>query len=310
MSRICGKKELIKMKKLLIVVGFSFVNCLLPMEGEGMPLKNKRPNDTVIELTLLGKSKTHGNKQKRLVRCDDWPFLPYQNIKQGLKRLPKTSYGVICECSSKKRLLCAVGTLPKEITRHIICKMLDEDTLATDQFMAMPLVCAFQRFHHVKEKLTEHSQFNDKSVGLFFRMTEQQEQALGLLVRPSIKAQLFFDDIALTDQDLKQLNDLDEDIWDEFLAGQEIVVLDPEANARVECSFPAREKKVFLLGGGLILIVESGIGGFLYGLGAMDLQTAGIVVGGATGAGVVLLGVMFCSIFIDSLRRTAQRVTL
>jgi hypothetical protein len=257
----------------------------------------------------LGKSNTHSNKQKRLVRCNDWPFLPYQNIKQGLRHLSKRSYKKISEFE-EPFLLSAVGSLPKEITRHIIFKRLNEDTLATDQFMAMPLVCAFQRFHYVKEKLTKHSQFNDKSVGLFFRMTEQQEQALGLLVRPSIKSRFFFEQVAITDEDLKSLNDLDENIRQEFMGGQEVIILDPEANARMECSFSAREKKILCLAGGGIIAVEGCLGGLLYGIGAADLQTVGVIAGSTTAGGIAFLGCFFFAVFVDALKRTAQRVTL
>jgi hypothetical protein len=229
----------------LALISFCTFSSLAPMDciydGEGNALITmnhpvilyKSANNTFSEFTTKWKSLPLLNAQK-VIQC-----FPQEKINQINKIKPFS-------------LVSAMRELPLEITEQIVSAMLDYDKQATEMFMNMPVIDAFQQYQEAKNELAVSPQMNNKSMGMFFRMKEEQKAIVMSTLKPSLKSRLFLNStVALTEEQLEELQALNNDIRNEFIAGQEISTISKQADNNFSLIIGQISVFLFAFGSGL-----------------------------------------------------------
>ncbi len=181
--------------------------------------------------------------------------------------------------------------------------MLDEDERATSLLMAMPLMCAFQQYKKARLECDNDLRLENRSAGMFFRMSPEEKQMIKSFVRPTRQAQLFFDNnIAMTQEQLEEFNILDDDIRKEFIAGREIIIRDRTADKVLSCLFSG---KLIVNTIACIFLYESVIGAlYIGGLSRGAAMGLGIPV--AIGLPLILCFVAYVS--VDYLKMSSKKI--
>ena len=289
------------MKKLcLIVVSFCCFGNLFSMK-----LVTYHEGDALINMDVLGKKK---EKIRKNYLCDkDWPFLPLNNIKSGFNRLSKRGYGLIQNCD-ERLLLSVVGGLPIEVITLIIYKMLDNNEKSTKKFTEMPVLRAFQEYQNVKNELPYYTEIKNKSVGMFFWLSTQERGKILSLYKPTLTARLLLTNgLAMTETEIEEINELDEEIRKEFITGQQVTVIDQGAELIL---FPFCLNKSFITLSAGWLLADLGIIGLLYSVGVpIDGGISVGIIGGTVFSLGIISGGIYCRV-VNDFKDTAQTITL
>jgi len=285
-------------KRCLIFAVFYAFNSLMPMDVVTL----NKENDVLIEMGYLAKRQQKINNGS-LVRHTDWPFISLQKLTSNIKKVPRKVIKQIYKDKSPS-LLGMIYALPQETIESIVGKMLDDDEIAIKLFMNMPIIHAFKHYQDAKAKLTLYPQMKDKSVGIFFRTSEEQKQKILSVVKPKTITQFFLGEkTAMTQEELEELNELDTETRDEFVVGQEVVVVD-------------RKIDICLLKIGCFSLAGcTALGGMIYGIWSvgnytsMPLLPQVMMVGSCSSIGIVLtIGTLYR--MIKDYRANAQDTIL
>lgn len=256
--------------------------------------------DSLINMNYLSKRREK-IKKNSLVHPDDWPFLSLQNINKGIAQLSAVGYRRVCSYDSRL-MVSLLGTLPTELVKLIVYKMVDNDKQAAKKFMSMPVIDAFQEYQTAKSELGCYPQLKDKSVGMWFALSEEQKNKVLSFSKQSLKGEfLFADELVMTQIELDKLNELDKEVKDEYLAGQQVLVIDQST----ELFLCPLSKGAIAFFGGFDLVLLGG----MYAFGVPLDVASGVVVGATVLVLGGITGIFYCHA-VKNFQDAAKKITL